>query len=229
MQGGLYKGAPQAEDYIEPQLKYATVSFGIAKFSMYFKESEEFKLSQFKRHLQLVADGLYPEGMEDNSYIKVDAVRLMTIHQSKGLELTAVFIPTLCNSLFPGGGFSSYGGKVYSALDAIDIQSEGNGGSWIPNHDVYKGGVETERKLFYVAVSRAKKYLFLTWGKCYSGDYEEYIPEERSQFIDEVKRSHHLREYSDDDNSWRDELGEERKRIGDFACFVSYITGISNR
>ena len=31
------------------------------------------------------------------------------------------------------------------------------------------------------------------------------------------------------DNSWYDELGEERKRIGDFACFVSYITGISNR
>ncbi len=31
------------------------------------------------------------------------------------------------------------------------------------------------------------------------------------------------------DNSWRDKLGEERKRIGDFACFVTYITGISNR
>ncbi len=31
------------------------------------------------------------------------------------------------------------------------------------------------------------------------------------------------------DNSWRGELGEERKRIGDYACFVAYITGISNR
>ncbi len=31
------------------------------------------------------------------------------------------------------------------------------------------------------------------------------------------------------DNSWRERLGEERKRIGDFACFVAYITGISNR
>ena len=30
-------------------------------------------------------------------------------------------------------------------------------------------------------------------------------------------------------NSWREELGDSRKRIGDFACFVSYITGISNR
>ncbi len=31
------------------------------------------------------------------------------------------------------------------------------------------------------------------------------------------------------DNSWREELGGERKRIGDFACFVTYITGIANR
>ena len=31
------------------------------------------------------------------------------------------------------------------------------------------------------------------------------------------------------DNSWREELGDDRKRIGDFACFISYITGISNR
>lgn len=31
------------------------------------------------------------------------------------------------------------------------------------------------------------------------------------------------------DASWRSQLGDNRKRIGDFACFVSYITGISNR
>ena len=31
------------------------------------------------------------------------------------------------------------------------------------------------------------------------------------------------------DASWRAQLGDYRKRIGDFACFVSYITGISNR
>lgn len=31
------------------------------------------------------------------------------------------------------------------------------------------------------------------------------------------------------DNSWREKLGDARKRIGDYACFVTYITGISNR
>ena len=31
------------------------------------------------------------------------------------------------------------------------------------------------------------------------------------------------------DNSWRKELGDSRKRIGDLACYIAYITGISNR
>lgn len=31
------------------------------------------------------------------------------------------------------------------------------------------------------------------------------------------------------DCSWRKKLGDDRKRIGDFICFVTYITAISNR
>ena len=31
------------------------------------------------------------------------------------------------------------------------------------------------------------------------------------------------------DSSWREQLGDARKRIGDFACFVTYMTGIANR
>ena len=31
------------------------------------------------------------------------------------------------------------------------------------------------------------------------------------------------------DASWMSQLGDYRKRVGDFACFVSYITGICNR
>lgn len=32
-----------------------------------------------------------------------------------------------------------------------------------------------------------------------------------------------------EDNSWRRTLGDDRKRIGDFACFVHCILGISAR
>ena len=33
----------------------------------------------------------------------------------------------------------------------------------------------------------------------------------------------------DIDTSWRDRLGDDRKRIGDFACFLTYMVGINNR
>ncbi len=59
---------------------------------------------------------------------------LSTIHQSKGLEWNAVFIINLAN-----GGF--------------------------PNERALRedNGVEEERRLFYVAVTRAKKYLYFTY------------------------------------------------------------------
>lgn len=31
------------------------------------------------------------------------------------------------------------------------------------------------------------------------------------------------------DTPWREQLGDQRKRIGDFACFVAYMVGINNR
>lgn len=31
------------------------------------------------------------------------------------------------------------------------------------------------------------------------------------------------------DISWREKLGDDRKVLGDFACFISYIVGITNR
>ncbi len=48
-------------------------------------------------------------------------------------------------------------------------------------------------------------------------------------FITSVNVLSRIAEKEGVDNSWKEELGESRKRIGDFACFVTYITGISNR
>ena len=48
-------------------------------------------------------------------------------------------------------------------------------------------------------------------------------------FIMAVNVLARLVEKNNVDASWREALGDNRKRIGDFACFVAYITGISNR
>lgn len=174
-----------------------TIKYNLGKFSkviadfelFYFKENPSYKLTQFIYHLQHVAENLYPEGEQDNAMIRGDAVRLMTVHQSKGMEFTAVFIPALCNGIFPGGQFPAYGGKIYGITDLFDLM---NGANWFPNRNIYNTTIEGERKLFYVAVTRAKKYLFLTYSIAY-GEKAEY----RSVFLDEVCRSKFIEEYEE--------------------------------
>ena len=65
------------------------------------------------------------------------SVRLMTVHASKGLEFEYVFITGLENDLFP-----------HKAMDSSAIHKEQE---------------EEERRLFYVALTRAKKKLYLTY------------------------------------------------------------------
>ncbi len=76
-----------------------------------------------------------------------DAVTLSSVHQAKGLEWKVVFIIWLTDAMFPN-------------LRA----AESNGGE----------GMEEERRLFYVAVTRAMDQLYMTWPrlwpKAYSGD-----------------------------------------------------------
>ena len=62
-----------------------------------------------------------------------DAVRLSTVHQAKGLEYGTVFVIMLCDGLFPS---------------SRSLETE--------------EGEEEERRLFYVAVTRAKDELYLT-------------------------------------------------------------------
>ena len=168
------------------------VLYNLGKFSrviadfelLFFKESPQFKLKDFISHMDHVAEGLYPEGMEDNPYLQADGVRIMTIHQSKGLEFTAVFVPALVQSIFPGAPFKHKSGYIYSATDVIKDD-------WIPNFEGYTGGVLEERKVFYVAVSRAKKFLYLTHSESYGAGNEE-----ESQFLTEVKASPYLKKFN---------------------------------
>ncbi len=89
-----------------------------------------------------------PEAAEDSSRPKAseESVCLSSIHQAKGLEWRVVFIIWLTDSMFPN-------------LRAIEGGGE---------------GLEEERRLFYVALTRAKDELYLLyprmWPKSYSGD-----------------------------------------------------------
>jgi DNA helicase-2/ATP-dependent DNA helicase PcrA len=73
---------------------------------------------------------------EDGQVADRDAgqIRLSTIHQAKGLEFDAVFVIMLCDGLFPS---------------ARSMETD--------------KGEEEERRLFYVAITRARNELYLSY------------------------------------------------------------------
>ncbi|MDP2771675.1 MAG: 3'-5' exonuclease, partial [Giesbergeria sp.] len=88
-----------------------------------------------------------------------DAVQLMTVHASKGLEFDAVFIGGMEEGLFPHE-------------NAISD----------------KGGLEEERRLMYVAITRARKRLYLSHSQTRMlHGQTRYNP--RSRFFEELPES----------------------------------------
>ena len=88
-----------------------------------------------------------------------DYVQLMTVHSAKGLEFDTVFVTDMNDGIFPNERAMNDGNK----------------------------GVEEERRLAYVAFTRAKNRLYLTEAAGYS-----YILQKvrtRSRFIDEIDDS----------------------------------------
>ncbi|MBW6441854.1 ATP-dependent helicase [Patescibacteria group bacterium] len=85
----------------------------------------------------------------------IDTINLMTVHSSKGLEFPAVFMINLVSGRFP----------TRNRKDTIEVPEELIKET-LPTGDEH---VQEERRLFYVGMTRAKKYLFMTLGKNYGG------------------------------------------------------------
>ncbi|MGH9482102.1 MAG: ATP-dependent helicase [Terriglobales bacterium] len=81
----------------------------------------------------------------------LDAVNVLTVHQSKGLEWPVVFVPALTNRRFP----SSKAGRAQSWLLSNEL--------FPPQaRRRYEGSEPDERRLFYVGVTRARDALYLS-------------------------------------------------------------------
>jgi len=111
-------------------------------FADYVDRLEELKAlvgfaSRFDSMQDLLAQIVLLNGETSDRQVDPDAeaVKLTTVHQSKGLEYDVVFLIGLADGMFPG------------------------------RRSIEAGDVEEERRLFYVAVTRAKNELYLCYPK----------------------------------------------------------------
>lgn len=135
-----------------------------------FASDPERKYRSFVDWLANQAPGYYDDADADVGYAQPDAVVISTVHQAKGLQWPAVFLPCLRKNRFPG--------KRHGGLNLFHIIPE----AAVPDFERYKGTEEDERRLFYVAVTRAQKYLSMSYSPGTSSMYRR-----PSVFMQEVR------------------------------------------
>ncbi len=120
-----------------------------------------------------------------------DTVKIMTIHSAKGLEFQYVFVVNMVDKKFP----------VIGKSDPIEIPVD-----LIKEKEVIGDGdphLEEERRLFYVAMTRAKKGLVFTSSDDYGGKQKKKL----SSFMLELKEVENGIINHKQDNSITDKLG----------------------
>jgi DNA helicase-2/ATP-dependent DNA helicase PcrA len=143
------------------------------------------------------------ETLDPSTTARGDSVKLMTVHQAKGLEFEVVFVPGVASgekengekvySIFPdtrtSNPMTSYGQLPHSVReDAEHLPTP-----WLADgrakkkaefaEELKQRAIEDERRLFYVALTRAKQRLYVTAAWWYE---RQSIPKGPSLFFDEI-------------------------------------------
>ena len=127
----------------------------------------DYKLSNFIYFIDAFLK--YNLDIESGAPEIIEGVNLMTAHGSKGREFEHVYIINAIRRGWEGSG----------SRNSIDL----------PIRE-YEGDIEDERRLFYVAMTRAKHHLSIS----YSNSDNEGRNNEPSEFVNEINDSYLLRE-----------------------------------
>lgn len=188
------------------------------KIESFENENPQAKLRQVVDYLNLLMEvGDSPQVVNDDWQAN-DAVNILTTHSSKGLEFPVVFIVNLVSDRFPTRKRSE---DLPIPDDLIKEK--------LPEGDFH---LQEERRLMYVAITRAKDRLFLTSSRFYNdGKREKKI----SPFVFEVldKTENSLSQVSDNALSGRKtniaiEDGNEVKSLKIDYLSVSQIETFDN-
>lgn len=181
------------EDQDEDRLENIDQLLQSVKFYESTHEAEENRLSEYLQDIALYANQDYRKD--------TPTVKMMTIHQAKGLEFPFVFIIGLSEGIFPN-------------MRTI--------------REYKKNGEEEERRLMYVAITRAQKSLFLTESEGFNASTK--MNKYPSRFLTEIKREMFVTEGFMPEDLWKGTrnmmhvLDEETYNPGDRDDFASERT-----
>jgi len=159
----------QANKDLEAEKKILNISLFFKRIQE-LQENKKLTVPEFIDQLDLMI-----EAGEDPSPIQLDegpdSVKILTIHSAKGLEFDNIFVVNLVEGKFP-----SRNRKDLIELPEKLIKEQ------LPGTN---SNIQEERRLFYVAMTRAKKRLFFTSANDYGGKRKKKI----SRFLVEIKKN----------------------------------------
>ncbi len=148
--------------YARPERQAIESANLLNQFMKRIKDFEENSLDKnvraFLAELAVEIEAGEQGGLPLNENEDSETIKIMTVHAAKGLEFKYVFVVNMIDKRFP----STERGETISIPNKLldEVLPEGD------HH------LEEERRLFYVAATRAKKGLYLSWSSDAGGKRE---------------------------------------------------------
>lgn len=161
-------------DIDEDQTIYSYLNQFYAKIKGFEDGDGSVLLKDFLELIKLEMDAGETGGLRFN-FDDADTVKIMTVHAAKGLEFGHVFIPNLVDKKFP----TITRPEKISIPEALGGPKTDSAAAKAERSDAH---LEEERRLFYVALTRGKRGVFLSGAKDYGGAREK----KPSRFISET-------------------------------------------
>ena len=165
----LYKSATQTDTLADR--KKQTILKELYHLSLEFEsQNKNGTLAEFIDYLRLL--GEFDVELEENAEIR-DAVQVSTIHQSKGKEYSVVFVTDVAQGKLP---LRYQAKKFYVPNDLAK--------GLLKDEDEKSLALQEERRLLYVAMTRAQNQLFVVFPTKYAQNVRQSKP---SVFLEEIE------------------------------------------
>jgi DNA helicase II / ATP-dependent DNA helicase PcrA len=168
---GFWKSL-EKDDTAENNFKIQNISKFFELVKKFEQDNKGTNIYDYVDYLEYSVEIGEMPSIEDDVFAEYDAVNIFTVHGAKGLEFPVVFLVSLVKGRFPSRNMS----------ETLPVPNELKK-EQLPDEGEKADNIQEERRLFYVAATRAKDMLFLTAAQGYGEGKRKNKP---SVFLNEL-------------------------------------------